>query len=64
MSDEHIDIRWAGTVVRVRVLRRYKNGRIRVEMLTNGWVGRPGTVHRETMTVEPWQEVKQKENSE
>lgn len=54
---ETITIRWAGTTARVGVLKRYKNGRIRVEMLTNGWAGRPGTVYRETMTIEPWQEI-------
>lgn len=64
VAAERISIRWAGTVVQAEVLRRFKNGRIRVEItpaprVSGQGFGRPGTPARtERMTIEPWQEVK------
>lgn len=57
MADEYITIRWAGDEHRVRVLRRYKNGKIRVERILPWQGGRPGTINIATMSVEPWQVV-------
>ena len=64
--DERINVRWAGEVHPARVLRRYKNGRIRVEVQTNVGTlgGRPGTVRTETMTIEPWQEIHEEHSGE
>lgn len=60
-TPERIRVRWAGRVVTVDVVRRFKNGRIRVEHYPNGTGykgGRFGTPTKpERMTVEPWQVV-------
>lgn len=62
MTDaERIRIRWAGTIVTATVLRRFANGRIRVEVQTStGWT--PGhryghTAKPERFTIDPWQVV-------
>jgi len=62
-GDEYVQVRWADKVVTARVLRRFKNGKVRVEFTpfpnTGGYVrGRPGTPAKvESMTVEAWQIV-------
>lgn len=60
MADEFVTVRWAGEVVRARVVRRYKNGRVSVAVREGRYVGgRPGsstgTAGPTVVTVEPWQ---------
>jgi len=54
---EYLTVRWAGSVHRVKVLRRFKNGKIRVEVYrAQNLYGRPGSVGRPVnVTIEPWQ---------
>lgn len=61
---ERITIRWAGKTEVVDVVKRFKNGRIKVEVPDRGDAWEPG--HRygwvrptEYMTVEPWQVVEE-----
>jgi hypothetical protein len=58
-TTEQITVRWAGEVRRARVVKRFKNGKIRVEALRGRWTGgRPGSsTEGIRVTVEPWQVV-------
>lgn len=59
MAEERITVRWAGQVCSAHVLKRFKNGKVRVEISAGRWVGgKPGSSSRPTrVTVEAWQIV-------
>jgi hypothetical protein len=55
-----ITVRWAGETVRAGVVKRFKNGKIKVRVRGGRWVGgRAGSSSNDTIvTIEPWQEIK------
>lgn len=59
-ATEKIRVRWAGQIREVIVLKRFKNGKIRVQVTrAQNFGGRPGSLGRpENVTIEPWQVVK------
>ena len=61
--NEYVTVLWAGERRRAKVLRRYKNGKVRVQVLRARWTGgRPGSSSSEVaVTVEPWQIVAEEE---
>ena len=59
-SQETVKVLWAGGVVTARVLRRFKNGKVRVSIQRAGVPGRTAyaATVEDVFTAEPWQIVK------
>jgi hypothetical protein len=56
---EQIKVLWAGKVREAYVVKRFKNGKVQVQITRGRWLGgRPGSsVPGERVTVEAWQVV-------
>jgi hypothetical protein len=54
-----VTVLWAGERRQARIIKRFKNGKVRVQIHRTRWVGgRPGSLGGEVaVTVEPWQIV-------
>lgn len=59
MAVEKITVLWAGARREVTVVKRFKNGKVKVQVSRARNFGRPGAVPKgaEVVTVEPWQIV-------
>ena len=57
---DYIDVRWSGETRRAKVVKVFKNGKVRVQVYRGRWAGgRPGSSMSDVnVTVEPWQVVK------
>lgn len=56
-TTETITVLWAGQRRRATVIKRFKNGKVKVQVTRARNFGRPGSVPTgaEVVTVEPWQ---------
>jgi len=61
MGNEYIKVRLNGSIQRVRLVRRYRNGSLAVEVLSKRHGAQHGSVDSEKIKLEAWQEVKEYE---